>query len=249
MKKTAFISDILFAFLFVAIFTLCLFRYLKIAMFPAFLLAVLCGALFALSVGALLQRKRKTLFLRQSDEAQKERLLTHLALLSDEQKTQFFAKIFALNGEVKRFSRLRLATSDSFYFLFFRFAPVTADEVANVARLKTAKQKVLLCNRIDDGAQTLCLKLGITLQTGESVYKRVKDANALPNTYLGEEDKQSKRTRRVRLCFAKSNAKRFFVSGALILLTSLFTPFPLYYFITGGILFLLALFIRIFGYA
>ncbi|MBE7068577.1 MAG: hypothetical protein E7381_04670 [Clostridiales bacterium] len=249
MKKSAFISDVLFAFLLVAVFTLCLFRYLRIPMLPAFLLCLLCGTLSAMGVGTLLQAKRKTLFLKQSEESQKERLLTHLALLSDEQKTNYFQEIFSREGEVKRFSRLRLATQNAFYFLYFRFSPVTADEVASVSRLKTAQDKVLLCNRIDEGAVELCAKLNIRLQTGESVYKRIKEANALPQTYLGEEQKESKRKRRIRFCFAKSNAKRFFIGGALILLTSLFTPFPYYYFITGSILLVVALLIRIFGYS
>ena len=249
MKKSAFISDILFAFSLVAVFTLCLFRYLGLSLFASLCLCVLCGALAALSIGALLQSKRKTLFLKRSEEAQKERLLTHLALLSDEQKTNYFKELFARNGEVKRFSRLRLATQHAFYFLCFRFAPVTADDIASISRLKTAKEKVLLCNRIDEGAANLCTKLHIRLQTGESVYKTLKDADALPQTYLGEERKENKRQRRLRLCFAKSNAKRFLVGGVLILITSLLTPFPFYYFITGGALLLVALLVRIFGYS
>lgn len=249
MKKSAFISDVLFSFFLSAVFTLCLFRYLRLSMPVALLLCFLCGLLSAMGIGALLQAKRKTLFIKQSEESQKERLLTHLALLSDEQKTNYFKQIFSREGEVKRFSRLRLATDNAFYFLFFRFSPVTADEVASVSRLKTAKEKVLLCNRIDEGAKLLCSKLNIRLQTGESVYKTVKEAGALPQTYLGEEKKQNKRRRRLRLCLAKSNARRFLVGGTLILLTSLFTPFPYYYFITGGALLVIALLVRIFGYS
>ena len=249
MKKSAFISDVLFSFFLFAVFTLCLFRYLRLSMPVSLLLCLVCGLLSAMGIGALLQSKRKTLFIKQSEEAQKERLLTHLALLSDEQKTNYFKQIFAREGEVKRFSRLRLATEHAFYFLFFRFSPVTADEVVSVSRLKTAKEKVLLCNRIDEGAKLLCSQLNIRLQTGESVYKTVKDAGALPQTYLGEEKKENKRKRRLRLCLAKSNARRFLVGGTLILLTSLFTPFPYYYFITGGALLVIALLVRLFGYS
>ena len=249
MKKSAFISDVFFSFFLFAVFTLCLFRYLRLSMPVSLLLCLVCGLLSAMGIGALLQSKRKTLFIKQSEEAQKERLLTHLALLSDEQKTNYFKQIFAREGEVKRFSRLRLATEHAFYFLFFRFSPVTADEVVSVSRLKTAKEKVLLCNRIDEGAKLLCSQLNIRLQTGESVYKTVKDAGALPQTYLGEEKKENKRKRRLRLCLAKSNARRFLVGGTLILLTSLFTPFPYYYFITGGALLVIALLVRLFGYS
>ena len=86
MKKTAFLSDLLFAFSLIALITLCLFRYLGIRLFPALLLSAICGVLAAVSTGALLQRKNRRFLLRKSEETQKQKLLTHLSLLSDEQK-------------------------------------------------------------------------------------------------------------------------------------------------------------------
>ena len=111
MKKSAFISDLIFTFLAAGIFTLCLFRYLRIDLFPSFLLAVVCGALAACAVGAFLASRRKTHFLKKSDEAQKEKLLLHLCLLSDVQKTNYFYNVLRKQyAEARRFSRLRVAT-------------------------------------------------------------------------------------------------------------------------------------------
>lgn len=248
MKKSAFLSDIFFTFCGVSLFTLCLFRYHKIALFLAFLLSVLCGVLASASLWAFLQSKRRAFSLKKSDETKKQKLLTHLCLLSDEQKTSFFAKIWQKSGEVKRFGKLRLHTDTDFYFLHFRFSPVTADEVASFSRLKTSKNRALLCNNITDEAKTLCDSLHVQVFTGEKVYAFVKENDALPETFLGEAQTANKRKRRLRLCFAKSNGKRFFVGGALILATSLLTPFPYYYLVFGSILLLAALFIRIFGY-
>ena len=247
MKKSAFYSDVLFTFSLTAIFTLCFFRYLKISVTPAFILAVVCGILSATANGAWLQSKRKNLLLKKSDETKKQKLLLHLALLSDGKKTDFFQAHFAKSGEVKRFSALRLVTPTAFYFLFFRFKAVTADEVSAVFRFKSNKQKIILCNEADDSAVRLCLRLGVTLLDGTSVYETLKRAQSLPESYLGEEAAQDKRQRRRRLCFAKNNSKRFLISGALVLLSSLFTPFPYYYFIFGSALLLVAIVIRIFG--
>lgn len=248
MKKSAFLSDIFFTFCGVSLFTLCLFRYHKIALLLAFMLSVLCGVLASASLWAFLQSKRRAFSLKKSDERKKQKLLTHLCLLSDEQKTSFFAKIWQKSGEVKRFGKLRLHTDTDFYFLHFRFSPVTADEVASFSRLKTSKNRALLCNNITDEAKTLCDSLHVQVFTGEKVYAFVKENDALPETFLGEAQTANKRKRRLRLCFAKSNGKRFFVGGALILATSLLTPFPYYYLVFGSILLLAALFIRIFGY-
>ena len=248
MKKSAFFSDILFAFFLSSLFTLCVFRYFKLSLPLALVLSVVCGMLAAGAVGAILQSKRKTLFLKKSDEREKERLLTHLSLLSDEEKTKYFQTAFSkLGASVKRSGALRLFSDDAFYFLRFHFAPVTADEVANAARWKTAKTKRLLCSEIEENAAALCKKLNIELWTGEKIYAALKENEALPAHYRGEENAQTKGRNKPWIRFPKRSAKAFSSGGALLLVSSLFTPFPYYYLVIGSLLLLSAVFIRIFG--
>ena len=251
MKKSAFYSDVLFTFFLGWLFTLCVFRYLRIPLLLSFILSVICGALGGGSVAALLARKRKLLFLKQSLSQKKQRFLDHLSLLSEEKRTEYFQTALSKATEepVLRRGKSHLAGENDFYFLHFRFTPVSADDVANVFRLKTSKQKHLLCNRIDEEAARLCAKLNIRLQLGESVYELLEKADALPETYLSDETADNKKERRLRLWFHKRNAKRFVVGGALLLLSSLFTPFPYYYLIFSFLLLVAAALIRIFGYA
>ncbi len=249
MKKSAFISDLVFAFFLASIFSLCLFRYWRFRMPIALLLACLCGGLTALGVGLLSQNKRKRLRLQTLEEGRKNKLLTHLSLLSDGQKSRFFQTVLAQTDKVRPTSALRLIGDEAVYLLKIRFSPVTADEVATISRIKSAKEKILLCNRIDEDAKTLCDTLRVRVWTGNEIYELVKRADALPESYLGEPTAQNKRKLRLRLCFAKRNARRFFVGGALLLLTSLITPFPYYYLVFGSILLFIAAGIRIFGYA
>ena len=258
MKKSAFISDVIFTFLIGALLTLCLFRYLGARFSIALSLSLPCGILLAASFAAYRQSKRKTVFLKRSDEAQKEKLLLHLALLSDEAKTDFFKEVFSAHSPsersteqippVRRFGKLRLHTPTEFYFLHFRMHPVTADEIASISRLKTGKPRTLFCAQIEDTAYALCEKLGIQVKTGAEVYCFLKSNEALPKQYLGEESADKKRKRRFQLWFSKSNSKRFLMAGALVLLTSLLSPFPYYYLIFGSLLLVAALLIRILGY-
>ena len=248
MKKFAFFSDIFFSLFVSAIFTLCLFRYLGVRLLPALFLALLCGALTAAAVGAILQMRRKNLYLKKSDEAIKQKLLLHLALLSDEEKTEFFQNaLSATDTPAKRFGKLRIFTPSAFYFLRFTLAPVNADEVAQLSRLKTGKQTILLCSSIEESALSLCQRLGIDVKTGEWVYRRLKEGNLLPEHYLGEES-AIKGRRKVKLWFSKANSKRFLVGGTLTLLLARITPFYYYYLLIGCLLLLSAVFIRIFGY-
>lgn len=249
MKKSAFISDLIFTFTLTSVFFLCFFRYLGSTLLLAILFAALCGGIATLGVGMLGQNKRKRLYLKRSEATEKDKLLVHLSLLSNEKKLALFQTVLAQKGEVRRFSALRLKSDEAWYFLKLRFSPVTADEIATIARIRTPKEKILLCNLIEEDAKTLCETLNIRVWTGNEVYALVKSADALPDKYLGEPTPKNKRKIRLRLCFAKKNSRRFLVGACLILLASLITPFPYYYLVFGSILLLAAIFIRIFGYA
>ena len=247
MKKTAFLSDILFTFFTAFLLSTVLFRFLGVGFSLALFLSIPCGILTAMGVGAYLLHRRKRYFLKRSDEALKNKLLTHLSLLNDERKTNFFRDLFP-ESETRR-SLLKIFTNDAVYFLAFHFAPVNQDEVASFARLKTSKRKIIFCGEIEERALSLCLRLSIEVQTGESVFRFVQKNNALPEVFLGEETPVNKRKRKFRLCFAKTNARRFFVSGALVVLASFFTPFPIYYWLFGVVLLTASAVIRIFGYS
>ena len=249
MKKFAFFSDVVFTFFVSAIFTLCLFRYLGVKLPTALLLAALCGCLTAAAIGSILQMRRKNLRLKKSDETQKQKLLLHLALLSDEGKTEFFRNVLSTQETpASRFGKLRVFIKTEFYFLKFPLTPVGADEIPSLSRLKTGKRKILLCSQIDEAALQLCNRLGIEVKTGEWIYKRLKETDFLPEQYLGDENAANKSKRKIKLCFSKANAKRFLVGGALVLLLSRLTPFYYYYLLLGCVLLLSAILVRIFGY-
>ncbi len=249
MKKLAFLSDLIFTLFMSGTVTLFLFRYMGVPLSLSLLLSLVCGLLAALSVGALLKAKRKRLTVKKSDAAGTEKLLLHLALLSDEEKTEYLRDSLSTAEEpMKRFGKLRIFTQTQFFFLKFSLTPLSIDEIPNLARLKTGKKKILLCGKIDDDARLLCARLDIEARTGEWLYDRLKQTAALPERYLGDEPVK-KRTAKLKLGFSKRNAKRFLVSGGLILLLSRLTPFYYYYLLLGGLLLFVALFVRIFGQA
>lgn len=251
MKKSAIVSDVIFTFFFAWLLALCIFRYVQVSLPLALLLSGLCGLLSACALGAFLQSKFQKYFLKRSDAALKDKLSLHLALLSDQAKTDLFCQAFTVrDGEnsVKKCSNLRLQTTDCVYFLRLRFSPVTADDVATITRVKTPRKKVLLCLQIDESALALCHSFEIEVQTAEWTFLLLKQTNCLPLNYLGDFPQARKQKRRLHLCFSKKNAKRFLWSAILILLLSFFTPFSYYYLTFGFLLLLAALFIRIFGY-
>lgn len=252
MNKSAFISDLIFTFFIAFLFTLCIFRYVGVSLITACILSGVCGALCTCALGAFWQSKRKTCLLKRSETAMQEKLHTHLCLLPMKQARDLFYGAFLQNTEMQNVCKQganRIETDKECYFFCLQFLPVTADDTAQIYRFSTSKNKVLVCLQIDERAFALCGRLGITVKTGDWTYAVLKEYQALPQTYLGEEIAPNKRKRRLRLCFAKTNARRFVSSALFVLMLSFFTPFSFYYFIFAFLLLFTAVFIRIFGYS
>ncbi len=248
MKKLAFISDLIFAFFMAFILFAVLFRALSLPLWLILFLASVCALLTTLALWAFWRSRRKTEFLKRSEERQKEKLLLHLALSDDESNCEFFKKLFCENNDpstVKRTGRNRISTEKALYFLHLSFAPVTADEVADAARVKTNRQKILLCSKGEENALLLCKRLHIEVKNADDIFLAVKQADAFPEHCLGEEELPPKKP--FTLWFSRKNAKRFLISGGLVLLLSGITPFHYYYLVFGLLLLLAALLTRIFG--
>ena len=74
MKKSAFISDILFSFAVTFLPALCLLRYLRLPLSASLLFAAVAGLLVSLPVWFFLDKKREKLCLKKQDEEAKEKL-------------------------------------------------------------------------------------------------------------------------------------------------------------------------------
>lgn len=84
---------------------------------------------------------------------------------------------------------------------------------------------------------------------GEEIYALFSRTDTIPETLIcGEIPRRTARTR-LRIAFSKRNAYPFFVSGAGLLVMSLFVFFPIYYLVTGSLLLIASVCIRAFGYA
>ena len=268
MKKSAFISDILFSFAVTFLPALCLLRYLRLPLSASLLFAAVAGLLVSLPVWFFLDKKREKLCLKKQDEEAKEKLLLHLALSTQKQNAEYFAGYFSSKAKREaekasseeapvRAEPVKVRTCAGFYaietaeelcFPLFTVRPANGDEAAAIVRAKSDKQKRLLCGELSPEAEKLCAGFGIETTTAADAYLMLKKENFLPEHDLCEDAFTPQKKKRLHLYFAKSNSRRFLLGGVLILLTSLITPFPLYYLIFGSALVLSSIFVRIFGY-
>ena len=125
--------------------------------------------------------------------------------------------------------------------------PVTADTVASLIRRYGEEPFTLLVNKLTAEAEKLLRSFGKRAVRGDEVYALFRRTDTFPAPMLLSNLPRPKWRVRFRAVFSKRSARPFFISGALLLIMSLFTFFPRYYLITGSVLLVLSVILRFFG--
>lgn len=256
MKKSAFLSDLFFAFFVGFVLSLCLFRYLRLSL-P---LAVFCASLFGGACAALLffplNDKRKKVVSEHKEAIERDNLVLYLALLPERKRDEFFKELLFEPDrydepppEIKYVNGLyAVETREEIFFPVFTVRPIDGDLAAQILRTETNKRKVLLCASTAPETDKLLSRFSVTTKRADEVFRQIKEKKMIPESYPFENEQPSKIAAKTRLWFAKKNARAFLTGGATLLLASWLTPFPLYYWIFGGVLIAVSVFVRVFGY-
>lgn len=216
-------------------------------------LSLLCAVLIALAAGGfvflLLYRSRRKRYLNKKERESREALLLHLALEKPENVLRQLLAAYLADKKEARLQEDALLVDGVQTVPLFTMEPVGADEIALLLRRFGKEPFTVLCNALMPEAEKLLASFGVASVQGDGVYALFARTDTLPSPLICGEILRKTVKQKLRRTFSKSNARPFFVSGILLLVMSLFTFFPLYYVISGGILLLCAVTVRLFGYA
>ena len=252
MKKFAYFSDLAFAFTAAFLPTLCLLRYRDIPILSAIFLSVAVGILVCLPISFFFQKNYRRKRLKNHEKEEAEKLLLHLAMLSQEEQANFFLErlqIFTNEpGETRGEAGSFLIETDScMLFPRFQAAPIGADDAMPLFNLNSTKKPILLCNKLSADANDFLKRFSIERVEGAEIYLRLKSNESLPNEYKSERAFEKKKKQRWAIFIKKENAKRFLTGGGLLLLSSFLSPFPYYYLVTGVALVGVSALVKVFG--
>lgn len=226
-----------------------LLRWLDVATWACFTAATM----IALAVGAALflllsgRHNKRALSKRQREE--KEKLMLHLTLEQDDAVRTLLANALRADGKEVTMQDDTMLLEDTPLIPVFTMQPVSADTVARMLKTYGKSPFLLACNALTPEAERLLTSFSRTAIPGEEIYALFSRTDTIPETLIcGEIPRRTARTR-LRIAFSKRNAYPFFVSGAGLLVMSLFVFFPIYYLVTGSILLIASVCIRAFGYA
>lgn len=260
MKKTAYYSDLFFAFSLSGFCALFVFKFLGLKLMLALIPSIIFGLLCAFALSIRLRKKQRVFALKKSEEQEKENLFFYLRLAEPTEIKCFLEPrlpllVHKLLGEFEHpVLENQIAPAGAIvsegvcFYPLFAFRELTPDDIAAAIKsLQNIPNSVLLCDKLSPDAIALCEKLSLKTAQGDFVYKTLKDGGVIPSEFPLKLNAPKKTSRRA-ICFAKSNSKRFLKSGMLLSVYSFFTPYSIYYAVVACLFFTISLFIRIFGY-
>lgn len=245
MKKINFalISDVLF-------FTLCAFIlsftairfYCKNAV-TALILAIGIALGFGVISFFILLAKRKKRLILTLGENEKKSLSLHLSVCG----TAYIHKLFlaALDGAYMEDNRV--CDEKHVYFFNFKMSPVSPDDVAEIIRTETPKDKRIFCCDVSPAALSLAEDFSIKVTTVAEIYALLKDKKLLPEKYALGNVKKPNILKRIKKRFNRRLCPSLFFSGLTLLFFSFFTFYPIYYIVFGGLLLILSAISVLFG--
>ncbi len=127
---------------------------------------------------------------------------------------------------------------------------VTLIDILNVAKNFNGKLKTVVFGiNFEDNLLNFILETGldITLKSSLELYNLLKEENILPKSITLKKIEKQRLIYVFKEVFTKKQAKRFLITGGIIILASFFSFYPLYYIIFGGTLIITSVILRIFG--
>ncbi len=251
MKKIriAFLADLLFYSGSSLLLALGILRFYRTPMWAA----VLCSILIALAVGGicflLMYRSGRKKYMNKKELEEREALLLHLTLEKPERVRAALLAALLADEKAAHCEGDTLSVDGVPLVPLFTMEPVGADQIAYLLREYGTEPFSVACNTLSHDAEKLLSSFGRSALCGDEIYRLFVKTDTIPSPLICGEIPRRTVKQRLRRSFSKSNARPFFISGALLMIMSLFTFFPLYYVISGGVLLFCAIAVRLCGYA
>lgn len=246
--KLSILADTFFYALATFILSFSILRFYTIAIWLCFSISVAVMLLTGLLVFLITTKKYRKKTLTKKEQNNKDALMLHLTLDTAPNIISAFHQAYLANECPIIRSNDQLYLNDKIITPLFTMEAVSADQIALLIR-KHGTKFILLCNTLSPEAKKLLDTFHIKYTLGNDVYKLFRDTKTIPSPLICGEIPHNSIKRKLRFAFSKQNARRFFVSGSLLLIMSTFAVYPLYYFISGISLLICAIFIRFLGFS
>lgn len=163
------------------------------------------------------------------------------------QNINYFSSLFS-NPSTKK-SKDCFIIKDTTFIPYYTTCKIDESDIMAIYRTFNIKTKnlVVLCKDITDGAKSFAKSISnynfVVLNEYDVYFKFLKPLNAsLPSIISFKETKKLKIKEYINIALNKNHSKGYFTSGFVILISSIFIRYKIYYIVFAFILFVLAYF-------
>ena len=245
------ISDCLFSAFIAFVLSLILFNYIVGQPYATVIAATLAALIAVLSFNLLL-KNNKIKALKKEEQAELDKMLTQFNFSTNEDNLSFFCSVFTNLGYSveKKKGGIFFKDKSVAVFIVFGFSSVNKSDVVKIFNL-LRKDDIgyIISESFSPEISSFISRFNNKLVAvdGASIYKFLKDKNALPTVKFLFTEKKQKGIKLLKNLLYKNKAKNYMVFGLVFLLMSYFFAFKLYYVIVGTLFLFAALFTRLFG--
>lgn len=195
-------------------------------------------------IGLFVKRKNAHANLKLEEKRKIEEFSTQFLFSTTFQNINYFYELF--NNPNAKKTKTYFVINNTTFVPYYIKPTLCEEDVYHLFKsinLKT-KNLVVLCKSVTDGGLTLAKSINnfnfIILNETEVYFKFLKPLNALiPNVATFKKQSKLKFKELLKLALNKQSAKGYFSSAFIILLSSIFVRFKIYYIVFAFILFIL----------
>lgn len=254
--RLASIFDLALAGIILFMLLFCWIRFYTKNLVLSLILAIICSFLLVFAVFLIKNKKnqQKSLSSKQKDDALDAAI--QLRFSTDEQVLGFFLSVLESNYRVTAKDDSLLLESpqkDSILFApYFKQEVCTTAEISRFfahAKEHNCSKLVICCTVVDGAAKNLASSiqnLNIVLMDAFATYQQLlAPAKKMPSKVVDTKGAKLTFKQIMGYALSKERTKNYFLLGAVLILSSFFVVFKIYYLMVGSVLLLMAVITRI----
>ena len=214
---------------------------------PAFYLAIILSIIVSAITFLILKTKRKTFKNKKADDKRLNKLKLGLILMNEVQAKSEIKKAYALKKYTADTDFDQIIDNATIYCKF-TFDEVTKADIAEVYKnSKGCDNVTLFITDCKDEVINFAESLNIKIVKLTTLYEIFKSVNYYPNITV--EINEPKPTLKLALknAFNYNKGRNFFIAGFMLMFLSFFTPFKIYYLISGSLFLITSVICMFFG--
>lgn len=250
--KISFFSDAFFVFTATFFLSVSILRYNRFNVISTLLVSALTG--IAAASGVVIYGLIKSEdYKRAEDRKEKaESLMRELCFLSDDKTLKLLKKCYEKSGKTveQKDNFIIIKEDKQAVFPLFSLEKTPAKEVIKAYKLTPETYTtVIMSGGVTSETENFlnAMKLRIKVLNIFNVYDMLLSADMLPERVLIPKIKPKKRGEVIKKIFSREKSPKFLLAGTVILLSSVFSYYPVYYIIFGAVLLAIAAALRFFA--